>query len=293
MTRLGGGFWKDKVFMRQLDSSLEQDVKRTSAFLKRVGINLFLNTGDSSGNARVLVEASSSSGVMTITFAHGYIQGRHLITRAPIYSDRMIVWTEEQLIDVVRGLDPCQEKRVAYVGFPKKYENTIADSGDVSALLLLGKIEKRVIADDHLREKLEKVILTLREFASKIVIRLHPSERIEIPSIEAWIDYWGLERSDLDLAQEISSAGIIVGASSSTLLEAASSGKIVYEIDELVPEGNTTEGSIRVSVAELQSQLEIVPAQKAPKQFSFDKKEISRKLTKLIFDISLEKNTNI
>ena len=38
------GLLEDKVFMRQLDSSLEQDVKRTSAFLKRVGINLFLNT---------------------------------------------------------------------------------------------------------------------------------------------------------------------------------------------------------------------------------------------------------
>ena len=282
----------DVTFMKKLDLSTLKDVQRTSDFLERTGINLFLNTGDSSGPARILVEASKLANAMTLSFAHGYVNDSRLLGIAPIQSDRLIVWTEQQGIDISRGLDSNQGQKIAYVGFPKKYLKNNFESGESSALLLLGVIEN-VIADDYLKEQLETVIVTLKEVSSRVRIRLHPHERRGIPSIEALIAYWGLEYSILDLAEEISSADIIAGANTSTLLEAASSGKVVYEIDELVPETNKSEGTCLVSAGELKRKIQGSATASNSKQFSFDKEKIAKKMTKLIYDLGVERDIKI
>jgi len=42
--------------MSCFDESVKADVVFTAKLVKRLGINVFINTGDSFGNARVLIE---------------------------------------------------------------------------------------------------------------------------------------------------------------------------------------------------------------------------------------------
>ena len=282
----------DVEFMKKLDFSVQQDVIQTSAFLERIGVNLFINTGDSSSSARVLIEASKLANVRCISFAHGLIASEYLQGIAPIHSDRLIVWTERQVAEISRVLDPGQAEKLAYVGFPKNYSNNTTQHTGSSALLLLGPIED-LIKDDYFRGKLEVVIETLKKVVESVRIRLHPHERYRsIPSIEALIRCWDLENSDIVLGDDISAAQIIVGAGTSTLLEAASTGKIVYEIRELVPLGLFFEGGISVTAEDLKSKLDEAAIHSGPNPFSFDEGKLSKKIFSLIDELWNENDLN-
>jgi len=279
----------DELFMGRLNWSLERDVRRTKNLVARLGIDVFINTGDSSGNARVLIEASKQGGFKTISLAHGYIVDSELLGIAPIRSDKLILWTETQKAEMSAVMTLEESSKLAYIGFPKKFISVSSSSSASTSLILMGYIED-IIKDKALRKVLEKVITTLKSLSDNVKLRLHPHERSGVPAVDDFISACNVCLSSGDLSSEIASARYIVGANTSTLLEAVSSGQRVYEIKEfVVPEQRCgessryrSEGVIELSVDALKNIADIGYDLVSNEEFYFDEGKVTKKLLELI-----------
>jgi hypothetical protein len=279
----------DELFMGQLNWSLERDVRRTKNLVERLGIDVFINTGDSSGNARVLIEASKRGGFKTISLAHGYIVDDELLGIAPIRSDKLILWTEKQVAEVSAVMTLEETRKLAYIGFPKKFISGSSRSSVTTSLILMGYIEG-IIKDKALRKVLEKVITKLKSLSVNVKLRLHPHERSGVPDVDDFVSACNVCLSTDDLSSEIASAHYIVGANTSSLLEAVSSGQPVYEIKEFVdPElrcdGSSVyraEGVIEISVDALENIADIDCELVCNKEFYFDEEKVTKKLYEIL-----------
>jgi hypothetical protein len=271
----------DELLMLDLDKSVKQDVIRTAKLVKRLGINIFVNTGDSSGNARILIDSSKYFDSKTITIAHGYFQDSTLLGVAPVRSDKLILWTEKQLLEMSDAIGKGQSKKLAYIGFPKNYTVSDVVNDSVRSLLLMGLIED-IIKDEKLRTILENVIEALKGFSDKVQLRLHPHERYGVPIIEEFVNKINIELTDGDLYSEIASADYIVGANSSTLVEAASSGKKVYVIEELLESGLEFEKVIKIKAEQISVITRSSIQAGDEDRLGFNENEISAKLEELI-----------
>ncbi len=272
----------DELFMLRLDKSIKQDVIRSAKLVKRLGINVFINTGDSSGNARILIDSSKYSDCKIVSFAHGYFQGNTLLGVAPVRSDKLVLWTEKQLLDMSDAImDGKQSKKLAYIGFPKKFTVGCPTNDGVKSLLLMGHIEETV-KDEELGAVLENIIEALRGLSDKVQLRLHPHERRGVDVIDEFVNKNNIELANGDLHSEIAAADYIVGANSSTLVEAASSGKKVYVIEELLAAGLDFEGTIKIKAAQICTITKSYEQASDEGQLIFNEGEISTKLTELI-----------
>ena len=279
--------WKelldDRELMMQLNRSVQQDTVHTAQLIKRLGINIFINTGDSSGNARILIDSSKYYDSKTISFAHGYIQNKKLMSIAPIRSDKLILWTNKQLLDISAAVDHKQSKKLSYIGFPKKYISGNASSDDSTSLLLMGYIED-MLKDNKLDGIFINVIEALRRLPTKVKLRLHPHERCGIPIIEEFVAKNNIELSNSNLDSDIAEADYIIGANSSTLVEAASCGKNVFEVEELSNIDFDLEGVIKIKVKQIQ-EIKLFSNRVDNFDVAFNEKELEKNLTKLIISV--------
>lgn len=272
----------DNEFMMRLDKNVKKDISRTAKLVKRLGINIFINTGDSSGNARVLIESSKYFDSKTISFAHGYFADKLLLGVAPVRSDKLILWTEKQRLDVRDALQEGQKEKLEYIGFPKKYYAGQIKNKNSSSLIIMGLIEE-TLRDQKLSNIFKKIIASLQVFSSHVILRLHPHERNQkIPIIDEFFKKTNVNVSINDLSSEISSAQYILGANSSTLVEAASSGKKVYLLEELATQGLDYEGIIKIKSDKIHNIRDKSTLISDETQICFDEDEISKKLEELI-----------
>jgi len=274
----------DRALMMQLNYSVQQDTEYTAQLIKRLGINIFINSGDSSGNARILIDSSRYYDSKTISFAHGYIQNKWLMSIAPIRSDKLILWTNKQLLDISAVVGHEQSKKLSYIGFPKKYISGNSSSDDISSLLLMGKIED-MLKDNKLHALFINVIEALRDLPTKVKLRLHPHERFGIPIIEEFVAKNIIELSNSNLDSDIAEADYIIGANSSTLVEAASSGKNVFEVEELSDSNFDLEGIIKLKVKQIQ-EIKLFSNRVDNCDLAFNEKELEKNLTKLIISVN-------
>ena len=272
----------DNEFMMRLDKNVKKDISRTAKLVKRLGINIFINTGDSSGNARVLIESSKYFDSKTISFAHGYFSDKLLLGVAPVRSDKLILWTEKQRLEMRDALQEGQKEKLEYIGFPKKYYADQIKTKNSSSLIMMGLIEE-TLRDQKLSDIFKKIIASLQVFSSHVILRLHPHERnIKIPIIDEFFKETNVIVSINDLGFEISSAQYILGANSSTLVEAASSGKKVYLLEELALTGLDYEGTIKIKSDKIDTIRDNNTLTSDEIQICFDEDEISKKLEELI-----------
>ena len=275
---------KNERMMTALDNSVKSDIKKLDKLLYRLGINVFINTGDSSANARVLIEACSTHNIKTISLAHGYISDFTLIGIAPVRSDKLILWTEKQLTEFLNVVDEIQANRLDFIGFPKKINFVDQPLSDQSILLVTTSIEP-MLNDLKKKHFLKKVILELKKISPNFRLRLHPNERINIPKINDFLAENPVNLANGDLMDEIAKSNYIVGFSSSVLLEAVSSGKPVFEIKELTDPLHEFESIKKISIDEIQNIHDIDFNPTNHKELFFNKKKISLNLQRLIESI--------
>ena len=278
------GLIKDKSFMRLFNRSVESDVASTSRLVMRLGINLFINTGDSSGNARVLIESARIFKSKTVSIAHGYFAEEALLGVAPVRSDKLILWTQKQVTDMSRVLTIEEVPKLAYVGFPKDFGDKSVEYDQDMVLILMGRVEG-IIKDRLLRSTFLKVIGEIKKVSSKVVLRLHPNERRGVPIIDEFVAEANIKVSEMDLKSDIAAAGYIIGANTSTLVEAAASGRKVYEIEELAVPILKFEGTVKVKTDEIYSIDRVFDGARSDQRFGFDENQIGKKLTTLFLSL--------
>ena len=113
--------------MHDLDKSVLSDVNRTTKLIERLNINIFFNSGDSSANARVLIQSLKNTGRKVFSFAHGYITEETLLGIVPVYSQKLILWTEKQNLTFQSLYLKTMGQSLASLVFPKtlKFQSII------------------------------------------------------------------------------------------------------------------------------------------------------------------------
>lgn len=243
-------FLSDKDFMNKLDSLVKKDVLRTAKLLNKLGLNLFINTGDSSGQARVLIESNNHFQSKTISFAHGYFKENTLIGVAPVRSDILISWTEDQRRSLIEVLEKDSEDKIQTVGFPKNLRSSIKNDNNITALILVGVMKDLMKSEDY-RRRFQDIIFELQKISETIKIRLHPHEIQGVDIIDKFMRSNNIEVSHDSLKDDVANSNFILGANTSTLVEAASTGKRVYYLNQIAKENLFYEGVLPLKTKEI------------------------------------------
>ncbi|MDB4842911.1 hypothetical protein OAH78_02830 [Gammaproteobacteria bacterium] len=218
--------------MSALDDSLLNDVYQAAKLTCRLAVSIYINTGDTSAQARILVSASKINNFKVVSIAHGYATDDKLCGFAPVMSDKLILWTQKQLNDMSDVLPPEQSKKLSFIGFPKKYLSQAPTTSDAPILMLAGFIEP-ILLNKESKNILTHTISELQKMSDNFKLRLHPHERHGVKIIEQFLAKHSIDVSVDNLEEDIANARLIIGMHTSTLIEAASTGKAVFEIKEL------------------------------------------------------------
>ncbi len=221
----------DNKLMYLLEESVKNDVERTRKLFDRLGISIFLNTGDSSPSARILIAALKNNGSKVISFAHGYIVADNLISIAPIQSDYLIVWTKMQQEEIRNALSFKCRKKVVYIGFPKFFKNCKTYEQNKNVLLVFSQLNN-ILTNSKTFQYINNLIKLLTIEKYKVTIRLHPNEKNRFPIIEKFIKNSKVFLSNNSLQDDFVNTSIVIGAHTSVLVEAASSGIPSFELKE-------------------------------------------------------------
>jgi len=274
----------DGPFMSRFNESVKADVVFTSKLVRRLGINVFINTGDSSGNARVLIESAKYFESKTVSIAHGYFAEEALLGVAPVRSDKLILWTEKQVSDMSKVISPEEVRKLSYVGFPKDFGSIELINDQDVVLILMGRIQG-IVENKRLRLIFLDVIEALRKVSSQILLRLHPNERRGLPLIDKFVSDTKLDVSEGDLRSDIAAASYIIGANTSTLVEAAASGRKVYEIEELAVPVLSFEGTIKIKTNAVYEIDRVFDSSFASSHLGFDEQQVDKNLTALLLSL--------
>ena len=103
-TNLTNAF-KDKKHLKRLEKHIELEVQFIQRFLLKKQIKLIISSGDSSISMKLLLTAARRLNIPFYVICHGYIQDPYLITIAPIFCDRLFVWSDNQKQKLVEHLE--------------------------------------------------------------------------------------------------------------------------------------------------------------------------------------------
>lgn len=278
----------DELLMKKLDMLVQKDINRSTKLIRRLSINVFINSGDSSGFARVLNESIKNTDFKVISFAHGYIGDPNLIGIAPIRSDKLVLWTKKQKEEIEIAIDDNLKSKLAFIGFPKNYSSAFIKTQKKKSLILVSPIHK-MLQNKKVHAKFESVIESIQEFSTDVILRLHPHERDKkIPEIENFIKQNNLELSKNDFYSDICSSEYIFGTNTSTLVEAASMGINVFHIEDLKTPGSPKfdfEGAIKIKSHKINSIQRMDHLKFDETKLSFNKNELSMNFEELIFSL--------
>ena len=276
----------DRNFMHDLDKSVLSDVNRTAKLIERLNINIFFNSGDSSANARVLIQSLKNTGRKVFSFAHGYITEETLLGIVPVYSQKLILWTEKQKSDISKFIPKNYGSKLSFIGFPKNFK--ISKHNNSSGILLIMGYIEPILEDVALSKLLKKTVNTLKQY-DDITIRLHPHERENRKIVDRFIEDNELIKSFNELRDDIDTHRFILGANTSAMIEAASTGKKIYELAELKDKKMEFEGIDTIQIEDLDlilSNKNDETHHSSRENLWFDKDLLKRNLEELIYDLN-------
>lgn len=225
-------FINSDTHLCRLERVLAYQVCKTKDLLLLLGINYMILQNEHCPHEKLLLLAGEKLGVKTFVVAHGYLQkSGALITVAPIYAHKLIVWTEAQRKMILQET-MCHENKVAYFGWPfekikRKYKPMM-----ISPLFVLTDLD-----NDIDLETFEVTMKILSKFVAKYPnaqIRPHPNfsfsntqrKKIIVKHFGAYIKYKKLD-------EQLMSATFVTGHDSSVLVQAFFGQIPTYRIQEI------------------------------------------------------------
>lgn len=240
----------DDDWWRSFNSVVAQEVSDLSQLMLRFGLKKIICQGDQTGVTRVVREAAVSAGVNYVVVAHGYIKNSHLAGYAPIYADRLYVWSLRQMDYVKKAVnEPVQARKVFYAGSPLPSQLDVsgggvrtAELGSPICLIALSPLSTRVAERDDYISAFQPFIKRALQAGFKVMIRPHPKDAALIKYIDV---FRAFEISNGELTEDILRCEFVLVSRSSVAYNAISLGKVAIQIDHLDEE--EVEGAVRLN----------------------------------------------
>lgn len=220
-------------FLKVLDQVVAKDVSYVSKKLSKVGIEFIFMQNDSSPLDRLICKAANKVNCKVIVLAHGYIQCPSLITIAPIFSDRLCVWTEHQKDCLVKVLTGDNRKKVKYLGSFLGHSAIISKLDEKNSLIVLEPLPKDTESRNRFVDILTCYLKSIQDAGFSIIIRPHPTFKNDAFSFFN-SGLFNIEVSTCDnVYDDIERSLFVLGTNSSVLVQAGILGKPAYQVEEL------------------------------------------------------------
>lgn len=215
----------DRQLMHKLDKQARSNFAYVKAMIEQQRIQLFIADGDTLPFSRMICAAAKELGVPYVVIAHGYIQSPQLVGIAPIYGDYLVTWTDQQAADLRRALREDEKAKVFCFGYPK--DTYRFDVKSDLALIVWHPLHDGDLALQG--EEIRSIAAALRSSGYRSRLRLHPKDT-KARAFRAFASGTDIEFSEGTLADDLEKSSIVIGSRSSVLVEAAMSGKRVFQL---------------------------------------------------------------
>lgn len=215
----------DNQLLGKLDRQARKNFALVKAMIQKQQIQLFIADGDTLPFSRMICAAAKELHVPYVVIAHGYIQHPQLVGIAPIYGDYLVAWTEQQALDLRRALRQEEKSRVLYFGYPKDTHRSEANDNQALIVWHPSHDGDLVLQAREIRDVAE----ALRSAGYGSRLRLHPKDT-KAREFRAFFSGDDIEVSNKPLADDLEQSSVVIGSRSSVLVEAAMSGKRVFQL---------------------------------------------------------------
>lgn len=230
-----GFFSLTENYLKKVDRLVKKDVAKLAVFLEKLGVERVIVEGDSTASSRVLCEATKMAGAKYLVVAHGYVQDPNLISIAPIYADKIFMWTYNQRLSLQKAVTTeSQKSKVLFKGTPLniKEKSDCEEKKKERFLFALEPLPK-------VEEENIKFVKIVANYAKKVsshggdpVFRLHPKDRKNEEEFLKMVDCGSLSERG-DIYSDISSSNCVIVSNSSVAVQSALCGIKSIQIKEL------------------------------------------------------------
>lgn len=230
---------------------VDKEIDRLGTLMRKAGLRQIICQGDQTARARVVCEAARRVGVEYTVIAHGYIKNPDLATYAPIYANRLFVWSQQQA-EFVRAqvFDSTQRGKVYFGGSPLPSEldiepglRPIKVSGKKCCLIALSPVSEHISQRDRYLSIFASYVAKACDAGYEIIIRPHPKD---LGLIRDWKIFRSHEISCGDLNYDILRSEFVLVSRSTVAYNAIKLGRVALQIDNLDKE--EIEGAVRMNL---------------------------------------------
>ncbi|AWI60713.1 hypothetical protein [Sinorhizobium fredii] len=211
--------------VNRLDKQARGNFALVKAMIEKQRLQLFIADGDTLPFSRMICAAAKELAVPYVVIAHGYIQSPRLVGIAPIYGDYLVTWTEQQAADLRQALREEEKAKVLCFGYPKDtYRSDVMGN---QALIVWHPLHDGDLALQV--EEIRGIMAALQAAGYDSRLRLHPRDT-KARALRGFFSDTGIEISKDPLADDLEKSALVIGSRSSVLVEAAMSGKRVFQL---------------------------------------------------------------
>jgi hypothetical protein len=248
---------EDEEYMRLLNKVVINETTFMLNILNKYNICTIVSSNDDDPYMRILCNASNLAKSDVNIIAHGYIGHKSLLSIAPIYADRLFVWTKKQKNDLINYLDENNANKIKYQGSPLLItDNKPNNIHSNRVLFALGYLTDLDTKNSDTFLLIDKYVTILLNYNFDIEIRFHPQN--DVNSFPFLNNYNGkiFISKNISVYDSILSARFVITTPSSIILQAAHNNINVFQIQEL-SEGNHYENSVIVNLNNFEEKIKI------------------------------------
>lgn len=224
---------EQKEVMNYLNEIVIKEIELASDVLRRYKISSLIASSDDDPFMRILCSASKFSSTEVNIIAHGYIGHPSLLTIAPVYADRLFVWTQIQKNDLIRDLDKDNANKIYYEGSPLVLNNKHDALKSHTVLFALGCLPVDEFEKQNAILIIEKYLSIILNFNLKVEIRFHPQDDSNYLNFIQKYQGKVFKSENLSVYDSILSSLFVISSPTSIIIQAIHNGKNVFQVDEL------------------------------------------------------------
>jgi hypothetical protein len=222
-----------KINLNSVENKLKVLIEKTRNYLLKRNVKLIIASGDSSVSSKILLSAAKLEKIPYYVICHGYIQSSELITIAPIYADKLFVWSQKQKKKLEKVLLESHDKsltKIQFCGYPGDIIDNQKKSNEKKLLIVL-----EIVNDLKSFDNIKVLTKFFKKFeAFGVTYRCHPADVLNDNTDEV-CDLFKIDQNSLSnksLFEDITSHEYIVGTNSAALFQAALITNNVFQIKE-------------------------------------------------------------
>lgn len=216
--------FEEKDRAKKYDGEVRLIINKIIRKLKRTNVVLVITQDCHSFSGRILLKACNEVNVRIVEVAHGYTQDNYLITLAPIFADLELVWTKRLRETIVTVLRSSEKERLVSFGFPRKKIKVEEFDGKIYVLVLIPPFHhlEDYVAHSSYKE-MGAIVMFFKKNNVELMCRPHPGDKTELRD-KFLKEYCGNNVSFESLSEDLKKSFLVIGYSSSVLVEAVFNG---------------------------------------------------------------------